>query len=108
MAQWTAHPDCPKHLKPELEKRVKSLPSSFLVAPETGEVFENANLCQERLQGWELSQVFAVIRTSGVWSRLSLSSSIAVSTIRGKKLQINVRSRRISNVTRRKIILKSG
>jgi hypothetical protein len=60
-----AHPECPEHVKAELELRVRSLPSSFLVAPVDGEVFENAALCQERLQGWALSQGFAIVRKSG-------------------------------------------
>ena len=62
---WLAHPECPEHAKAELELRVRSLPSSFLVAPVDGEVFENAALCQERLQGWALSQGFAIVRKSG-------------------------------------------
>jgi hypothetical protein len=65
MPLWTAHPDCPQHVKIELETRVRSFPSSFLLAPVDGEVFENADLCQERLQGWALSQGFAIVRTSG-------------------------------------------
>jgi hypothetical protein len=51
MALWSAHPDCPEHVKPELEARVRSLPPSFLLAPEAGEVFESADTCYERLQG---------------------------------------------------------
>jgi hypothetical protein len=57
--------ECPEHVKAELELRVRSLPSSFLVAPVDSEVFENAALCQERLQGWALSQGFAIVRKSG-------------------------------------------
>ncbi|KAF7511454.1 hypothetical protein GJ744_004643 [Endocarpon pusillum] len=65
MSLWTAHPDCPEHLKPELERRVRSLPSSFLLPPIANEVFDNPNVCYERLQGWALSQGFAIVRTSG-------------------------------------------
>jgi hypothetical protein len=36
-----------------------------LLAPITGEVFDNVELCKERLQGWALSQGFAIVRTSG-------------------------------------------
>ena len=64
-ALWTAHPDYPEHVKIELETRVRSLPPSFLLAPINGEVFENADVCHERLQGWAFSQGFAVVRTSG-------------------------------------------
>ena len=62
---WTAHPDCPAHVKSELETRVRSLPPSFLAPPAVGEVFENPDLCQERLQGFALSQGFVIIRQSG-------------------------------------------
>ena len=65
MPLWTAHPECPEHIKPVLEARVRSFPASFLLAPVAGEVFENPDLCQERLQGWALSQGFAIVRTSG-------------------------------------------
>jgi hypothetical protein len=50
-ALWDARPDCPEHLKIELKTRVRSFPPSFLLAPVDGEVFENADVCQERLQG---------------------------------------------------------
>jgi hypothetical protein len=46
---WTAHPDCPEHVKIKLETRVRSFPPSFLLAPVDGEVFDNADVCQERL-----------------------------------------------------------
>ncbi|ERF71028.1 hypothetical protein EPUS_03308 [Endocarpon pusillum Z07020] len=62
---WTAHPECPEHVKAQLEARVRSFPSSFLLAPVDGEVFENPDICQERLQGWALSQGFAIVRKSG-------------------------------------------
>jgi hypothetical protein len=64
-ALWTAPPDCLQHVKIELETPVRSFPPSFLLAPVDGEVFENADLCRERLRGWALSQGFAVVRTSG-------------------------------------------
>lgn len=64
-ALWTAHPDCAEQVKPELETLVRSFPPSFLLPPSAGEVFDNADACQERLQGWALSQGFAVVRTSG-------------------------------------------
>jgi hypothetical protein len=62
---WTAHPECPEHLKSDLEARVRALPSSFLLRPVAGEVFDDVDLCQERLQGWALSQGFAIVRKSG-------------------------------------------
>ena len=65
MSLWTAHPDCPEHLKSELERRVRSLPSFFLLPPIAGEVFINPDVCQERLQDWTLSQGFVIVRTNG-------------------------------------------
>jgi hypothetical protein len=62
---WSAHPACPEHIKADLEARIRSFPSSYLLAPITGEVFNNVELCKERLQGWVLSQGFAIVRTSG-------------------------------------------
>jgi hypothetical protein len=62
---WTAHPDCPEHVKKELETRKRSFPPSFLLAPVAGEVFESGDVCEERLQGWALSQGFAIVRKSG-------------------------------------------
>ena len=62
---WTAHPECPEHVKSDLEARVRSFPPSFLLAPAAGEVFDNPDVCKERLQEWALSQGFAVVQKSG-------------------------------------------
>jgi hypothetical protein len=51
---WTAHSECSEHLKTDLEERVESLLSSYLLRPVAGEVFENPDLCQEHLQGWAI------------------------------------------------------
>ena len=61
---WTVHPDCPEHIKTELEARVRSFPPSFLLAPIPEEVFDNSDVCQERLQDWTLSQGFVIVRKS--------------------------------------------
>jgi hypothetical protein len=49
MAQWTAHLDCPTHVKIGLEACVRSLPASYLTAPVTSKVFKDVQLCRERL-----------------------------------------------------------
>ena len=51
---WTAHSDCPEHVKIELEARVRSLPPFFLLFPIASEVFKDPDTCQERLQDWIL------------------------------------------------------
>ena len=62
---WTAHPNCPAHLRGEVEARVRAFPPSFLEEPVDGEVFDNVELCRERLQGFAFSQGFTVVQTSG-------------------------------------------
>lgn len=64
-AEWTAHVDCPADVRADLEARVRSLPASYLEEPLDNEVFENVELCRERLQGWALSQGFAIVQKSG-------------------------------------------
>jgi hypothetical protein len=67
---WNAHPECPEHIKADLEARVWSFPPFYLLALVAGEIFDNLELCKERLQGWALSQGFAIIRTSGSEKRV--------------------------------------
>lgn len=62
---WNAHPECPEHVESDLKARVRSFPPSFLLALVASEVFDNPDVCKERLQGWALSQGFAIIKTSG-------------------------------------------
>ena len=53
-----------EHVKADLEARVRSFPPSYLLAPIAGEIFDNVELCKERLQGWALSQGFAIVPPS--------------------------------------------
>jgi hypothetical protein len=62
---WTAYAHCPAHLRGEVEARARGLPLSYLVAPANGEVFDNIELCQERLQGFAFAEGFAIVRLSG-------------------------------------------
>ena len=71
---WTAHPECSEHVKAQLEARVRSFPSSFLFISVNGEVFENPDICQERLQDWVLSQGFTVVRKSNNMKQARLRS----------------------------------
>ena len=64
-APWTAHPHCPAHLRGEVEAHVRALPSAFLNEPLSGEVFDNVELCKERLQGFAFAQGFAITQQSG-------------------------------------------
>jgi hypothetical protein len=62
---WTAHPNCPAHLRGEVEAKVRGFPPSYLVPPINGKVFDNVELCQEHLQGFAFVQGFAIVRLSG-------------------------------------------
>ncbi|ERF69261.1 hypothetical protein EPUS_03965 [Endocarpon pusillum Z07020] len=64
-APWTAHPHCPAHLRGEVEARVRAFPPAFLNEPSNGEVFDNVELCRERLQGFAFAQGFAITQQSG-------------------------------------------
>jgi hypothetical protein len=64
-ALWTVHPHCPAHLRGEIEARVRSFLPAFLKQPANGEVFENVDLCQDRLQGFAFSAGFAIVKASG-------------------------------------------
>jgi hypothetical protein len=59
---WTAHPDCPAHLRGEVEARVRAFPPAFLKEPVSGEVFDNLELCRERLQGFAFTDGFAIVQ----------------------------------------------
>jgi hypothetical protein len=62
---WIAHPNCPAHIRGEVEARVRAFSPSFLKEPTDGEVFDNIELCRERLQSFAFSQGFAIVQKSG-------------------------------------------
>lgn len=62
---WTAHPNCPAHFREEVEARVRAFPPCFIEQPADGEVFDNVDLCRERLQGFAFSRGFAIVQKSG-------------------------------------------
>jgi len=63
--EWTAHANCPAHFRAEIEARVRAFPPSFIEEPVDGEVFDNVELCRERLQGFAFFQGFAIVLKSG-------------------------------------------
>ena len=65
MALWQAHPQCPPEARNQLEKLVQALPAAYLKAPQKGEEFGSHESCIRRLQGYALSQGFAVVKVSG-------------------------------------------
>ena len=58
---WNAHPKCPAHLRGLVEAYVTALPPAYLQDLEDGEVFDNVDLFQKRLQGYAFTQGFAII-----------------------------------------------
>jgi hypothetical protein len=51
----------PAHQRSTFDRAVAALPTSFLRFPVTGEVFGSKAECKARLQGFALSQGFAVV-----------------------------------------------
>jgi hypothetical protein len=62
---WRPHFLCPHHIIPFLEAAIADTPAKWLIEPQADEVFESADDCQRRLQGFALSVGFAVVRVSG-------------------------------------------
>jgi hypothetical protein len=65
MSAWNAHPACPPDVRVKIERAVRALPAGYLNPPYGGEVFESAEACLRRLQGFVLSKGFAVVKVSG-------------------------------------------
>ena len=64
-SQWRAPSACPPHAAVRIERAVQALPDKYLRPPQTGEVFDSAEACLHRLQGFALSQGFAIVKASG-------------------------------------------
>jgi hypothetical protein len=45
---WHAKPGCPEHHRSALERMVNALPSSYLLPPQTGEIFDSLDDCNSR------------------------------------------------------------
>jgi hypothetical protein len=52
----------PEHVKPAWLRAIRALPSAWLLAPATGEVFKDKEDCHQRLQGWGLFEGFAIVQ----------------------------------------------
>ena len=62
---WRARPGCPEHLRLPLERHINRFPCEYLKEPVTGEVFETAEECQERLLVYSMSQGFDIVKGGG-------------------------------------------
>jgi hypothetical protein len=65
MSSWRAYPNCPSGIRSRPEKAVQALPVGYLEPLQRDKVFESAEVCLRRLQGYALGQGFAVVKTSG-------------------------------------------
>src|SRR5881275_1914958 len=70
---FVPHPLCPPHLRKVVEDAVEAFDSAWLLPPQAGEVFESAKACLRRLQGYALSQGFAVVTASSNKTRARFS-----------------------------------
>jgi len=64
-ADWHVDPNCPAHLAVELTNVVMDLPTSYFLAPHSGEVFGSVEAALARLNGYALTQGFAVVKSGG-------------------------------------------
>jgi MULE transposase domain len=62
---WSAKPGCPRHHRAAVERLVNALPSSYLLPPLSGEVFDSLEDCNRRLRGYALAEGFDVVRKGG-------------------------------------------
>ena len=61
---FVAHQLCPPHLRQLVEDTVKSFDDKWLLPPVEGELFDSGKACLACLQGFALSQGFAVVTTA--------------------------------------------
>lgn len=54
---WLPHPLCPPDIAPILERAIQAFPPHFLLEPIKGEVFDDAQDCLKRLQGFALHRL---------------------------------------------------
>src|SRR5437763_1547660 len=66
---FVAHALCPPHLCTMVEDAIEAFDSTWLLPPQQGELFDNPKACLRRLQGYILSQGFAVVITSSKKTR---------------------------------------
>src|SRR6266496_6007941 len=70
---FVAHALCPLHLHLIVEDAVEVFDNAWLLLPQQGEVFETAKAYLHCLQGYTLSQGFAVVTTSSKKTRVRFS-----------------------------------
>lgn len=64
-AEWKPHPKCPGELINELTDAIMALPTPYFVKPRTGELFDSPVNALRRLNGFALTDGFAVVGIGG-------------------------------------------
>jgi hypothetical protein len=62
---YRAPPGCPSHLIDAVERAVNSLPTAWLLPPQTGEIFDTLADCERRLRGYCLAEGSDLVQTGG-------------------------------------------
>jgi hypothetical protein len=62
---WQAKPGCAEHHRAAVERIVNALPPSWLLHPQSGEIFDDLDYCNRRMRGYSLAEGFDVVRKGG-------------------------------------------
>jgi hypothetical protein len=60
---WRAHPAYPKHLVAALERYINAFPATYLLPPQSGEIFDSIAHCERRLRAYAMAQGFDITST---------------------------------------------
>ena len=59
---WQAKSGCAEHNLAAVERAVNALPPMWLLEPQSGEIFEGLDRCNDRLRGFALAEGFDIVR----------------------------------------------
>jgi hypothetical protein len=62
---WQAKPGCAEHHRAAVERIVNALPSSWLLKPTSGELFDGLEGCNRRLRGYTLAEGSDIVQKGG-------------------------------------------
>ena len=62
---WQAKSGCAEHHRAAVERIANSFPVPWLLAPRTGEVFDNLEHCNRRLRAWAFVEGYDIVRNGG-------------------------------------------
>jgi hypothetical protein len=62
---FSAKPGCPEYHRATVERMVNALPSSYLLLPRTGELFDSLDAYNGRLCGYALAEGFDTVKHGG-------------------------------------------